>query len=78
MPIEAMTGYEALFFMVGYSGCNLFKMHLEDEKMTTFLLPKGVFYYKVMSFSLKNSGAASNRSFEIPQNNIWLATATSI
>ena len=32
-------------------------MALEDEELTTFRTPKGIYYYKVMPFGLKNAGA---------------------
>lgn len=39
--------------MDGYSGCDKVKIHLKDEKMIGIHLPKGVFCFKVIPFSLK-------------------------
>ena len=33
----------------------------EDEEATAFRTPKGIFYYKVMPFYLKNAGARYQR-----------------
>lgn len=34
--IDATIGYEALSFMIWYSGYNQIKMHQEDEEMAAF------------------------------------------
>jgi len=48
----------ALFsFMDGFSGYNQIKMAPEDMEKTTFVTLWGTFYYKVMSFGLKNTRA---------------------
>src|ERR1051325_7397043 len=55
--VDATTGHETLSFMDGSSGYNQIRMALEDEEKTTFRTPKGIYYYKVMSFGLKNAWA---------------------
>ena len=55
--MDATTGYEALSFMDGYMGYNQIRMAPEDEELTAFRTPKGVYCYKVMPFGLKNAGA---------------------
>ncbi|KAJ9546251.1 hypothetical protein OSB04_025958 [Centaurea solstitialis] len=35
----------------------MIKMHTEDQENTTFMTDKGIYYYKVMSFGLKNAGS---------------------
>ncbi|KAL6189068.1 hypothetical protein ACLB2K_040458 [Fragaria x ananassa] len=57
LMVDATTGHEALSFMDGSSGYNQIKMALEDEELTAFRTPKGIYYYKVMPFGLKNAGA---------------------
>lgn len=42
-------------------------MHFKDEEMTSFRLPKGIFYYQVMSLGLKNARATYQRG----QGNTW-------
>ncbi|KAL5563317.1 hypothetical protein UlMin_033064 [Ulmus minor] len=37
------------------------RMHEEDQKHTAFLTNQGLYYYKVMPFSLKNAGATYQR-----------------
>ena len=52
------TANFALFsFMDGFSGYNQIKMAPKDMEKTTFITLWGTFYYKVMSFGLKNTGA---------------------
>ena len=52
------TANFALFsFMYGFSGYNQIKMAPEDMEKTMFVTLWGTFYYKVMSFGLKNAGA---------------------
>ncbi|GAA0184801.1 hypothetical protein LIER_32089 [Lithospermum erythrorhizon] len=55
--IDATTVHEALTFMDGSSGYNQIRMAREDEELTAFRTPKGIYCYKVMPFGLKKSGA---------------------
>ncbi|KAM1784985.1 hypothetical protein ACFX12_037942 [Malus domestica] len=55
--VDATTGHEALSFMDGSSGYNQIHMALEDEELTAFRTPKGIYCYKVMPFGLKSTGA---------------------
>jgi hypothetical protein len=57
MVVDATTGYGAMSFMDGSSGYNQIKMNKHDVMDTTFCTPKGIFYYTVMPFGLKNAGA---------------------
>ncbi|KAB2609177.1 S2-RNase [Pyrus ussuriensis x Pyrus communis] len=45
--VDATTGHEALSFMDGSSGYNQIRMALEDEELTAFRTPKGIYCYKV-------------------------------
>jgi hypothetical protein len=54
--VDSTSGYE-LSFMDVFSGYNQILMHLEDREKTTFITDRGLYYYKVMSFSLKNARA---------------------
>ena len=44
-------------FMDGFSGYNQIKMAIKDVEKTTFRTPMGNFYYTVIPFELKNTGA---------------------
>jgi len=48
--------------MDGFSGYNQIKMVPEDMEKTTFVTLWGTFYYKVMSFGLKNVRATYQRA----------------
>ncbi|GAA0184548.1 hypothetical protein LIER_31836 [Lithospermum erythrorhizon] len=62
--IDATTGHESLKFIDGSSGYNKIKMAPEDEELTAFRTPKGVYCYKVMPFGLKNAGATYQRAMQ--------------
>ncbi|KAM1658314.1 hypothetical protein ACFXTN_042495 [Malus domestica] len=62
--VDATTGHEALSFMDGSSGYNQIRMALEDEKLTAFRTPKGIYCYKVMPFGLKNAEATYQRAMQ--------------
>ncbi|KAM1285109.1 hypothetical protein ACFX2I_027920 [Malus domestica] len=42
----------------------------EDEELTAFHTPKGIYYYKVIPFSLKNAGATYQRTMQKIFNNM--------
>jgi len=48
--------------MDGFSGYNQIKIYLDDEKYMSFRTPLGVFFYTVMPFGLKNTGATYQRA----------------
>ena len=62
--VDATTGHEALSFMDGSSGYNQIRMNPKDEELTAFRTPKGIYYYKVMSFGLKNAYATYQRAMQ--------------
>ncbi|KAM1164798.1 hypothetical protein ACFX2G_024746 [Malus domestica] len=62
--VDATTGHEALSFMDGSSRYNQIRMALEDEELTAFRTPKGIYCYKVMPFGLKNVGATYQRAMQ--------------
>lgn len=53
--IYATSRYEPMSFMDD-SGYNQIKMHPNDEEMTAFRSPKGLFCYQGILFGLKNVG----------------------
>ena len=42
--------------MDAYSGYNQIPMHVTDQEHTSFITYRGLYYYKVMRFGLKNAG----------------------
>ncbi|XP_064992508.1 uncharacterized protein LOC135629242 [Musa acuminata AAA Group] len=60
--VDAAAGHARLSFMDAYSGYNQIKMAPEDREHTAFLTDQGVYFYKVMSFRLKNAGATYQRT----------------
>ena len=55
--VDATSGHELLTFMDAFSGYNQIRMALEDEEKTAFITNRGLYYYRVMPFGLKNAGA---------------------
>ena len=55
--VDATTGYNRMSFLDAYSDYNQIPMNPEDKIYTAFVTQKGLFYYKVMLFGLKNAGA---------------------
>ncbi|XP_057779963.1 uncharacterized protein LOC130998564 [Salvia miltiorrhiza] len=64
LMIDATTGHEALTFMDGFSGYNQIRMSPNDEELTAFRTPKGIYCFKVMLFGLKNAGATYQRAMQ--------------
>nr|XP_027068875.1 uncharacterized protein LOC113694208 [Coffea arabica] len=64
LTVDAATGHEALSFLDGSSGYNQIRMAPEDEELTAFRTPKGIYCYKVMPFGLKNAGATYQRAMQ--------------
>ena len=44
-----------------FSGYNQILMHRDDQEKTTFITEEGLYYYRLMSFGLKNIGATYQR-----------------
>ncbi|RDX75239.1 hypothetical protein CR513_44905, partial [Mucuna pruriens] len=59
--VDSASSCKLLSFMDAYSRYNQIRMHPHDEAKTTFIRDTGTFYYKVMSFSLKNAVATYQR-----------------
>lgn len=55
--VDTTTGHEALSFMNGSLVYNQIWMAPRDEELIAFRTLKSIYYYKVMSFGLKNVGA---------------------
>ena len=62
--VDATIGHELLSFMDGSSGYNQIRMAPEDEELTAFWTPKGIYCYKVMPFGLKNASVTYQRAMQ--------------
>ena len=60
--VDNTTNFALFSFMDGFSGYNQIKMAPKDMEKITFITLWGTFYYKVMSFGLKNAGATYERA----------------
>ena len=63
--IDSTTGHETLSFMDCTTGYNQILMVPEDQEVTAFCTPKGIFFYRVVPFGLKNVGATYQRAMQI-------------
>lgn len=59
--VDSTSGFEMLSFMNAYAGYNKIMLDVADEEHTTFTTDRGVYYYKRMSFGLKNTGSSYQR-----------------
>ena len=50
-----------LSFIDAFLGYNQIRMDDADQEKTSFVTSQGLFYYKVMPFGLKNTGATYQR-----------------
>ena len=55
--VDATLGHALLSFMDAYSGYYQIPMHVPNQEHTSFIMDRGLYCYKVMSFGLKNAGA---------------------
>lgn len=56
-----MTQLERLIFLDAYCGYHQIAMNPDDQEKTTFITPRGMYYYNVIPFGLKNAGATYQR-----------------
>jgi hypothetical protein len=56
--VDSTAGCEPLCFLDAYSGYHQIKMKESDQLATSFITLFGVYYYVMMSFGLRNAGAA--------------------
>ena len=59
--VDSMAQHQLLSFMDTFSSYNQIKMDEADQEKTSFVTNQGLFYYKVMSFGLKNVGVTYQR-----------------
>ena len=59
--IDLTARHQLLSFMDAFSGYNQIKLNEANQEKTSFVTNQGLFYYKVVSFGLKNAGATYQR-----------------
>jgi len=59
--VDKASGCRLLSFLDAFSGYNQIRMHLKDESKTTFMAEFVSYCYKLMPFSLKNTGVTYQR-----------------
>jgi hypothetical protein len=62
--VDSTAGSVLLCFLNYYSGYHLIALHPDDEDKTTFIMPHGIYCYKVMTFGLKNAGATYQKAIQ--------------
>jgi hypothetical protein len=63
--IDSTTGCILLSFLDYYLGYHQIALKEEDQIKTAFITPYGAYYYKTMSFGLKNAGATYQRVIQL-------------
>ena len=59
--VDSTAGHKLLSFMDAFFGYGQIRMDEVDQEKTSFVTSQGLFYYKVMPFGLKNTGATYQR-----------------
>jgi hypothetical protein len=62
--VDSTTGSVLLCFLDCYSGYHQIDLHLDDEDKTSLITPHGIYYYKVMTFGLKNPRATYEKEIQ--------------
>ena len=59
--VDSTAGHKLLTFIDVFSGYNQIMMKEDDQEKMTFITSKGLFYYRVIPFRLKNAGVTYQR-----------------
>ena len=59
--VDSSARHQLLSFMDAFPGYNQIKVSEADQEKTSFITSQCLFYYKVMPFGLKNTGATFQR-----------------
>jgi hypothetical protein len=62
--VYSTVGGVLLCFLDCYSGYHQIALHLDDEDKTAFIMPHGIYCYKVMTFGLKNTAATYQKAIQ--------------
>jgi hypothetical protein len=59
--VDATSDHHRMSFLDAFQGYHQIAMNPTDQEKTAFITPRGIFYYKVMPFGLKNAGVTYQR-----------------
>ena len=62
--VDSIVGSTLLSFLDCYLGYHQIALKEKDQSKTSFMTPFGAYYYKTMSFGLKNAGATYQRAIQ--------------
>ena len=59
--VDATSGHQRMSFLDAFQGYHQIALNEEDQEKTVFIIPRGIFCYRVMPFGLKNAGSTYQR-----------------
>ena len=59
--VDAIAGHDRMSFLDAFQRYHQIALSTEDREKTAFIIPLGIYCYKVMLFGLKNAGATYQR-----------------
>ena len=59
--VDATVGHSRMSFLDAFQGYHQIPLALNDQEMAAFVTPIGNYHYKVMPFSLNNTGSTYQR-----------------
>jgi hypothetical protein len=62
--VDSTTGSVLLCFLVCYSEYHQIALHPDDEDKPAFITPHDIYFYKVMTFGMKNVGATYQKAIQ--------------
>jgi hypothetical protein len=62
--VDSTAGSVLLCFLDCYLGYHQIALHPDDEDKTAFITPHGIYWYKVMTFGLKNAEATYQKAIQ--------------
>src|SRR3954468_53063 len=72
--VDSTAGCACLTFLDAYSGYNQIRLKVEDQELTAFITPFGVYCYNVMTFGLKNASATYQRCMQVYIDDVIVKT----
>jgi hypothetical protein len=62
--VDSTAGSVLLCFLDCYSGYHQIALNPEDEDKNAFIMPHDIYFYKVLTFGLKNAGATYQKAIQ--------------
>jgi hypothetical protein len=62
--VDSTASSVLLCFLYCYLGYHQIALHPDNEDKTTFITPHDIYFYKVMTFGLKNAGATYQKAIQ--------------